>query len=211
MNKNHQFRYICITGSIACGKSLAGYFLKELHPATQLIEADEIVHRLLENDNKIIARIVKTFGKSFLSDDGNIDRKKLGSLVFKDSTARRKLERILHPPVIQIIKNWKEDIAKNNKPRNASFPLLAAAIIPLVFEGKYTEGWDCIVCVAAPASLQMERLIRERNLSKEEAILRINSQLPVEEKMKLSDYVIVNTGNKNFLKEQVAKLLTRIF
>ncbi len=207
MNKRC-LKYICLTGGIACGKSLAATYFKDLYPDICLIEADEIVHHLLKSDEKITNKIIETFGRTVAANRHGIDRKKLGKIVFKDYSARMKLEEILHPPVMEIIDQWKKDIALQKK--SAKGTALAMAIIPLVFEKKYTTGWDSIICVAAPVDIQIERLIKYRNLTRQDALLRINAQLPIDEKMKLSDYVLINSGDKNFLKQQVANLLNHI-
>ncbi len=208
MTAQNNIKYICVTGNIACGKSLVGLYLKELYPNAYIIEADAIVHDLLKNHNQTIKKIIDMFGEDILSKNKEIDRKKLGRIVFSNHTAKKRLEKILHPLVIKTIYKWREVLMKGSK--NAEKIRLAIAIIPLAFEVKYAGDWDSIVCVAAPRKLQIERLVKKRNFSKKDAISRVNSQLPIEEKMRLSDYVIINTGDKNILKQQVNKLITTL-
>ncbi|HXK61851.1 MAG TPA: dephospho-CoA kinase [Acidobacteriota bacterium] len=186
-----------LTGGIACGKS---YTLKELHRhGAHPIDADKIVHQLLLPGHEGYKRVVEAFGLEFLNSDSHLDRRKLGDLVFSDPTAREKLNQLIHPLVFEEERRLIEEAQLIH--RRAPMVVVDAAL--MVEAGSY-RNYDVIVMVYARPEVQLMRLILRDNLTEEEAIKRIESQMPLLEKIKYADYVIENSGKLSNTAEQVA-------
>ncbi|MGB9856564.1 MAG: dephospho-CoA kinase [Dictyoglomaceae bacterium] len=170
-----------ITGGIATGKSLVVKILRDLGAC--VISADEIVHFLL-SQSYYLNKIRKFFGNEVF--DGEIlNRKKLGRIIFSSEEKREKLNNLLHPPVLKIMK---EEIEKNKEKKG-----ILAFEVPLLFEVGIEDWFDEIWVVYAPLEKQLERLMKRDNISYEEAINRIKAQISLEEKIKRADYVIDNS------------------
>ena len=159
---------IGITGSIACGKSLVSNYLQE--KGYTIIDADKIGHMALEND-EVKKQLVNKFGKSILKDN-EVNRVTLGKLVFENNENLKELNNIIHP---QIRKNISEQIQvhKNEK--------LVFVDVPLLFEAKFDDLVEKIIVISLDEKIQLERLMNRNSLSKEEALQRIKSQIPVQE------------------------------
>ena len=188
---------IGITGSIACGKSLVSNYLQE--KGYTIIDADKIGHMALEND-EVKKQLVNKFGKSILKDN-EINRVTLGKLVFENNENLKELNNIIHP---QIRKNISEQIQvhKNEK--------LVFVDVPLLFEAKFDDLVEKIVVVSLDEKIQLERLMNRNSLSKEEALQRIKSQIPVREKEKLGDYVVDNSFTQENTYNQVDRILEKL-
>ena len=137
------------------------------------------------------------FGADILAADGEIDRRRLGRIVFVSALRRAELEAILHPAANRVIEAWIEEYA--GKP-------WIAAVVPLVYEVGWESRWDYIVCVSAPVRLQLERLVA-RGLSDGEAETRVSAQMPVEDKMRRADRVIFNAGPRELAREQMDRMI----
>ncbi len=185
---------ICITGGIACGKSLVGGVLEGMGVA--LVDADDVCHGLMRAGAPLNHRIAAEFGTEFVRADGEIDRRALGRIVSRDRVKLERLNSLVHPAARLALEEWMSGAERRLKAggRGDGTPDCVAAIVPLVFEADWSGGWDCIVCVAAPEVMQVERLMR-RGLTESEAFAWIRAQLPVEEKIRRSDYVIFNSGS----------------
>ena len=188
---------IGITGSIACGKSLVSNYLQE--KGYTIIDADKIGHMALEND-EVKKQLVNKFGKSILKDN-EINRVTLGKLVFENNENLKELNNIIHP---QIRKNISEQIQvhKNEK--------LVFVDVPLLFEAKFDDLVEKIVVVSLDEKIQLERLMNRNSLSKEEALQRIKSQIPVREKEKLGDYIVDNSFTQENTYNQVDRILEKL-
>ena len=188
---------IGITGSIACGKSLVSNYLQE--KGYTIIDADKIGHMALEND-EVKKQLVNKFGKSILKDN-EINRVTLGKLVFENNENLKELNNIIHP---QIRKNISEQIQghKNEK--------LVFVDVPLLFEAKFDDLAEKIIVVSLDEKTQLERLMYRNSLSKEEALQRIKSQIPVREKEKLGDYVVDNSFTQENTYNQVDRILEKL-
>jgi len=191
-----------ITGNIASGKSLVETFLIE--KGFPVIDADKIVHSLLENDRNIKEQVICVFeGFDIFKDTEKqiLSRNKIGKIAFHDRKKLKKLEEILHPAVkIKIEEFFEEN--KNKK--------LAAACVPLLFEAGMEDMFDYIVFVGIDPEIQLKRLIERNNLSEEEAKLRINSQIPQGKKAPKADFIIDNSGTKEETLEQLRNILVNI-
>ena len=188
---------IGITGSIACGKSLVSNYLQE--KGYTIIDADKIGHMALEND-KVKKQLVNKFGKSILKDN-EVNRVTLGKLVFENNENLKELNNIIHP---QIRKNISEQIQvhKNEK--------LVFVDVPLLFEAKFDDLVEKIIVISLDEKIQLERLMNRNSLSKEEALQRIKSQIPVREKEKLGDYVVDNSFTQENTYNQVDRILEKL-
>ncbi|MCV3376853.1 MULTISPECIES: dephospho-CoA kinase [unclassified Campylobacter] len=177
-----------VTSSIAGGKSSFIKIVQNLGFDT--LSADVIAHELLnENANSI----AKLFDNDDLIIAGKIDRKKLGTIVFNDLNAKKKLEDFLHPKIKEVILQKAQILDKKNK---AFFIEL-----PLFFENNHYQNLGKSILIYVPKELLLQRLMQRDNLDKNEALKRINLQLDIEEKLKKADFVIKNTsGYENFEK-----------
>lgn len=181
---------IGITGGIATGKTLVGNTLEEIK--VPVISADEIVHELLE-EKFYQDRIKEIFGEEVF-DNGILNRKKLAKIIFSNREDREKLNALLHPPVLQEIKRRLELI---------DFYDIVAVEIPLLFEVGVEDWFDEVWVVYAPLEMQIERIVSRDKVTEEEALLRIKSQMPMEEKIKKADFIIYNVGDVESTKDQV--------
>ena len=188
---------IGITGSIACGKSLVSNYLRE--KGYTIIDADKIGHMALEND-EVKKQLVNKFGKSILKNN-EVNRVTLGKLVFENNENLKELNNIIHP---QIRKNISEQIQvhKNEK--------LVFVDVPLLFEAKFDDLVEKIIVISLDEKIQLERLMNRNSLSKEEAVQRIKSQIPVREKEKLGDYVVDNSFTQENTYSQVDRILEKL-
>jgi dephospho-CoA kinase len=190
------FRYaIVLTGSIATGKSTVSKLLTSL--GFQIIDADKIAHEILDEQHQSIAEM---FGEKFVS-EGKVDRKALGAIVFADSEQRKKLEALLHPLI------YKEIARLSVKQDKLGEPYFID--IPLFFEGGRYPIEKSLV-VYTPKEQQLERLMHREGYTEEEALNRIQTQIPVEEKRKLASYVIDNSGTLTQLEKECERVKEEI-
>lgn len=172
---------IGLTGGIACGKTTIAKRFQEL--GAEIIDVDAIGHHLLKNDPSIYKRIVDEFGCSILNDKGEIDRSKLGRIVFSDYEKLKILNQIIHPPLIELTK---EIIARSKAENKNKIILVDAA---LLIELNLTYMVDKVILAYTDEDTQVQRLI-QRGMSYEEAFKRIHSQMPSSEKMHFADFII---------------------
>lgn len=191
---------IGLTGGIATGKSTVSTIFKENN--IPVIDADIEARLVVEKGSEGYQLIVETFGEDILLPDGEINRTKLGAIVFSDEKKRQKLNEITHPRIRQQILEKKKQAILNNE-------RLVVLDIPLLLEGKLQSIVDKVVVVSTDASVQLERLMKRNGYSKEEALQRIHAQMPLEEKEKLADVVIFNNGTEEELKASVEALIQK--
>lgn len=183
-----------LTGGIACGKTGVRKLLADRGAFT--IDADTIVHQLLDQKTELTDRIREQFGAEVLAPDGSVDRKKLGVVVFSDPEARRRLNRLVHPRVIAEEKRLLEEAERKGRE-------LAVVDAALMIETGTYRNYDRLVVVYCPRAAQMERLMARDGLSKEEAARRVDAQLSIEEKKPYADYVIDTSGSLEETERQV--------
>ncbi|MBC7331577.1 MAG: dephospho-CoA kinase, partial [Synergistetes bacterium] len=181
-----------LTGGLGCGKSEVLKILKE--HCISVISADEVVHELLRSEN-IKAKLREVFGEGIFDETGEVNRKVLANIVFKNKEKLEFLNSLIHPFVREIIR------FKISEARRSGEDLVAE--IPLLLESGGTYEVDIIVVVSAPAEAVFERLRRFRGWTEEEIKDRIKNQLPVEEKERMAHYVIYNDGDLEELREKV--------
>jgi dephospho-CoA kinase len=171
---------IGLTGNIATGKSTVARMLADLGALT--IDADRVAHEVMQPGTPVHASILAAFGEEILGADGAIDRVRLGEIVFSNPVALERLERIVHPAVIEAV---------DRRIASASAPVVVEAI-KLIEAGMATR-YDSLWVTTCPAEEQIRRLMVDRNLTREEAELRVRVQPPQEEKIARAD-VVIDTG-----------------
>ena len=191
---------IGLTGGIASGKSTVSTILKSMGLA--LIDADIIAREVVNVGAEAYHQIVETFGIEVLLPDQTIDRKKLGSIIFNDEEKRVLLNQIVHPAVRKKMIKEKERYLSNGEKT-------VILDIPLLFESKLTKLVDRTLLVYVNSEVQLERLMKRDNLSQEDALARISSQMPLHEKINLADAIIDNNGTFEELEAQIHQLLTK--
>ena len=174
---------IGLTGNIATGKSLVLRMLKELGADT--LDADDLVHILMRQGSPLYDKIVAEFGRYILDEDFEIDRGKLGNIVFCDSQALTHLEGITHPTVKREVERW---IAKSKA------DVVTVAAIKLIESGM-AENYDAVWVVSAGEDIQLQRLMTKRKMTGPKALIRIDAQSPQEGKVARADVVINNSGD----------------
>jgi dephospho-CoA kinase len=190
---------IGLTGGIASGKSTVTGMIREL--GIPVIDADQVARDVVKVGEEAYAQIVATFGQDILQANGEIDRAKLGAIVFHNERERKKLNAIVHPAVRRRMMEEKEVYVQNG----AKTIVLD---IPLLFESELTHFIDKVIVVYVDDEVQLERLMKRNGFSKEEALARIRSQLPLREKVKKADAVINNNGTVEETKQQLLQILT---
>ncbi len=180
-----------LTGGIGCGKSAVATLLKE--QGFVVIDSDQLSHQAL-NEPDVVAQLVKRWGRDCLGVQGLPDRKWIGKKVFADAKERQFLESVLHPRIASMRQEMIQDKSRSY-----------VVEIPLLFELGMQNQFDATVCVMCSDEARLGRL-KSRGLSREEAQLIINSQMPLQEKLKMADYVIFNDGSHDFLRSEVSRL-----
>ncbi|MCI5775395.1 MAG: dephospho-CoA kinase [Aerococcus sp.] len=191
-------KIIGLTGGIATGKSTVSNMFKA--HGIPIIDADQIVYDLEHKGEQGLQAIVDTFGAQYLDSDGELDRRKFGAKVFADSKALEQLNTILRPLIRQRILDAIQDV-------KATDAILAILDVPLLYEGGYDAICDDVVVVAVDEAQQKARLKARNQLSDEEAIQRIHSQLSLNEKVRRADFVIDNSQSLAHTEQQVEELL----
>ncbi|MED3571329.1 dephospho-CoA kinase [Cytobacillus praedii] len=189
-----------LTGGIASGKSTVSSILIE--KGITVIDADIEARLAVENGEEAYYEIVRQFGDEVLLTDGSIDRGKLGSIIFHNQEKRLMLNNIVHPAVRKRMIEKKEMAIDNGK-------RLIIMDIPLLFESKLTFLVDKTLLVYVDETVQLDRLMERNQLSKEDAIARIRSQMPLKEKIHLADAVINNNGTIEETKKQLGDILKK--
>jgi dephospho-CoA kinase len=186
-------RVIGLTGGIASGKSVVSRILRER--GLPVIDADHIAHEILATDEGVKQKVVAAFGPEVLTAAGAVDRARLGTIIFRDAQHRRDLERILHPMIGATL--WK---------RAQEAAEVVVLEIPLLIEQGEQTRVDLVVVVYATRERQIQRLMERDALPRGDAIRRIETQLPLEEKVAYAHYVINNNGSLEETEEQVLRL-----
>ncbi|WP_071395995.1 dephospho-CoA kinase [Bacillus tuaregi] len=189
---------IGLTGGIASGKSTVSEMLKK--QGITVIDADIEARLAVEIGEEAYNQIVHHFGRSILLEDGSINRAKLGEIIFNNEQERKVLNGMVHPAVRKrMIEKQAAAITRGET--------LIVLDIPLLFESKLTDMVDRILLVYVDEEVQLQRLMNRNQLTKEEALARIQSQMPLKEKKAKSDAVIDNNGTMEQTKQQLYSIL----
>ena len=189
-----------LTGNIGCGKSSLSELLMSKN--IDVIDAD-IISREIMYDKELLETIFYEFGTEIKNNDGTLNRKKLGNIVFNDDDMLIKLNSITHPAIKRKINDRIIDISNQGK----NIVVIDAA---LLIEGKFLDLVDKLVVITCNEEVQLNRVVNRDNMTKEEALKRINSQMKQNEKIKYADYIIDNSKDMNNLKDEFDKLFIYI-
>src|SRR5881398_2453147 len=189
---------IGITGGISTGKSTFCECVRGTLSTAKLFNADQAAHALVEFP-EVQQEIRAEFGSGVFSRDGDLNREKLRAIIFSDATKRRALERILHP---RIRRQWRAEAKKH---RNS--PDFFFADIPLLYETGGETLCDRVVVVALSYKVQLGRLMERMSIKPSEAKKMINSQMPLDEKIRRADHAAWNNGDRATLAKQARFLV----
>jgi dephospho-CoA kinase len=189
---------IGITGGISTGKSTFCECLCQLLPAAEFFNADQAAHVLLEL-SEVKQKIRSEFGKHVFSSNGDLNRANLRAIIFGDPTRKRALERILHP---RIRRQWRTEAKRYRNSLN-----FFVADIPLLYETGGESLCDRVVVVACSEKAQLARLRKRMSIRSDEAKRMINSQMPLDAKIRRADHVVWNNGNRAALIQQARFLV----
>lgn len=187
---------IAIVGNIASGKSTVENVLRK--KGYKVFDSDIIAHEVLDD---LSEKILEAFKDYDISENGRISRQKLGALVFDDKNLKEKLENIIHPEIKVRIKK----IFEENKLEKYIF-----VSIPLLFEVGWRNLFDKILFIYTEDKFRLNRLMQRNNFTKEEALARIKSQLPQEEKVKVSDFIINNNHSIDVLQKYIERFIIQL-
>ena len=190
-------KVIGLTGGIGSGKSTVAQFLAGLGAA--VIDADKVGHEAFKSDTELWQEVVAAFGKQILNPNGEIDRRKLGEIVFGNPDSLARLNQIMHPRMYNIVKAQIEE----NRRRGVKVVVLEA---PLLLEAGWTSLVDEVWVTVASESMVLGRLEKKTGMSREQSLARIRSQLPSEERVKQVDVVIDTDCSLDELEAKVREL-----
>jgi dephospho-CoA kinase len=195
------FVIVGLTGGIASGKTTVAEMIDDL--GTPVIDADRIAREVVEPGQPAWRDIKEAFGEEVITHDGNLDRPALGEVVFNDPHARKQLDTITHPRIAQLMMERANELREEGH----RWVVYDAA---LIVENGIHEWLDALIVVAADEDVQLERIIKRDGLSQSEAQKRIDSQMPLEEKIAVADYVVDNNGALEDTRGQVEQIFHQI-
>lgn len=185
---------LALTGSFGCGKSQALKYFKRLGATT--IDCDQIAHQLTTNKSpKILNTIIETFGAQTLNAQGHLDRIKMANLIFDRAGNRQKLEKILHPKIMNKVK---QRLKQSTRP-------IRVVETPLLFEAQLQNFFDATIAIWAPKHIILQRLTH-CGYPKRTILKRWQAQLPLKKKCQKADFILDNTNTPRDLKHQVNDL-----
>ena len=188
-----------LTGGVASGKSSVAAILREL--GVVVVDADALAREVVAPGTPGLAAVVEVFGPSVLAADGSLDRAALGSVVFADPERRAALEAIVHPLV-----RARAAELESAAPEGA----VVVHDIPLLVETGQADHFDAVLVVDVPTQVQVERAVRDRGWSEDEARRRISAQASRADRLAAATYVIDNTGTHEDLRHRVAEVLGQL-
>jgi dephospho-CoA kinase len=191
-----------LTGGIASGKSTVSAVLAEA--GARVIDADAIAREAARQGTPAYADIVAHFGRDILLPDGEIDRRRLGDIVFNDPVEKQVIESFIHP--------WVRDETARRLERIRGDEPNAVVIldVPLLFEAGLHHDVAEVIVVVVPEAVQLARLMARDRLSTAEALARIRSQMPIEQKKALATRVIDNSGSRESTRNQTLEVYRRL-
>lgn len=191
-----------LTGGIAAGKStVLGMFQEH---GFEVYDADSVAREVVTKGSIGLAQIVDQFGNQVLQNDGTLDRKKLGSIVFSNPEQLQKLNNITRPLIKKKILKTVAEVKKSSQTTISIFE------IQLLFEGNYQEYFNGVISLYVDPEIQLQRLMKRNNLTKKVALERINSQMSMTEKRQRADFVIDNSGDLTHLANEFDKLISQL-
>ena len=184
-----------LTGGVASGKSTVSAILSEL--GAVVVDADRLAREVVAKGTPGLGQVVEAFGPGILTEDGEMDRPRVGAIVFADEARRRVLEGIIHPLVR----------ARGAELEAAAGPgTLVVHDIPLLVETGQADRFDAVVVVDVPTEVQIERMVRDRGWTREDAEARVAAQATREQRRAVATHVIENTGTLEDLRHRVTEV-----
>jgi len=187
-----------LTGGIATGKSTVSSIFREA--GAIIIDADAIARDAVKKNLPAWHEIVNYFGEKVLLPDGEINRTYLGDIIFRDSSKKEILNKIVHPYVIQKVAELIEEIGKESPDS------IVILDVPLLIEAKMDKGLEDAILVYTPEWIQIERLIERDGISEGDALLRVRSQMPIDKKKEFSTIIIDNSGTIEATKKRALEV-----
>lgn len=194
-------KVIGLTGGIATGKSTAASMLRQL--GAKIIDADELAREIVEPGQEAWQEIVAAFGREIVCEDKSIDREKLRKKVFADPQARKRLESITHPHIRTLAQQRIQQLA-------AEGAEIVVYMAPLLFENQVQLWLRPVILVACDPATQKRRLQKRDGLNKKEIEQHLKAQMPLEEKIKLADFIIENNGSLVELERLIKEVWEKI-
>lgn len=192
---------IGLTGGIASGKSTVSRMLRER--GALIVDADLISREIVRPGSPVLQQIAEEFGQDILLENGELNRKKLGAIIFSDEEKRLKLNSLMHPPI-------RAEMLRQIHQYETEYPdKLIVADIPLLYESKLQHMFSEVMVVYVPLPVQVARLMERDGLTESQALERIRSQMPLEDKRRLADVVIDNSGSLEETAMQLDQYLKR--
>jgi dephospho-CoA kinase len=191
-----------LTGGIASGKSLVADMLKGL--GAYIIDSDSIARDVVKPGCEGWHGVVQEFGQQILTATGEIDREKLGNIIFSHEGSRQTLNALLHPPILLILKQQITAIGKQDP------QALVVAVVPLLIECGLQNDFDAVIVVWAPEDMQAQRLMRRNGLTREDALQRIRAQMLCDEKRNFATYIIDNDRDIAHTEQQVREIYLKL-
>jgi dephospho-CoA kinase len=188
-----------LTGGIASGKSTVAAILTEL--GAVVIDADRIAREVVAKGTPGLARVVAAFGAEVLTPEGEMDRPRVGAIVFADPVKRQVLEQIIHP----LVRARGQELE-----REAPADAVVVHDIPLLAETGQAAGFDAVIVVDVPEEIQIERMMRDRGVSEADARARIAAQASREQRRAVATYIIENTGTREDLRRRVTEVFDEL-
>lgn len=188
-----------LTGGVGSGKSTVSAMLDEL--GAVIIDADVIAREVVAKGTPGLEQVVEAFGEELLTDEGDLDRSRMGEIVFAEEERRRVLEGIIHPLVFERIVELEQSSSEDD---------VVVHDIPLLAESGNAYDFDAIVVVDAPDETRIERMVHDRGWTREAAESRIAAQASRDERLAIATHVLDNSGSLDDLRAQVTKLYSEL-
>lgn len=188
-----------LTGGIASGKSTVSAILTEL--GAVVIDADRLAREVVAKGTPGLQQVVEAFGPEILTEDGEMDRAAVGRIVFEDEHQRKRLESIVHPLVFERYAALEAAAPEDG---------IVVHDIPLLAESGRVADFDAVIVVDTPHETQVERMLRDRGMTREDAEARIAAQATREQRRAIATYVIENTGTREDLRQRVTEVFDEL-
>jgi dephospho-CoA kinase len=190
---------IGLTGGIACGKSTVATML--VQRGAMLVDADRIAREVVEPGSPVLVQVAERFGQEVLLEDGTLNRKKLGEMVFGNPAALKDLQDMMHPSIRALMRERMNEYEQQHPDR------LVVVDVPLLYESGLQSMFEAVMVVYVPRNVQLTRLILRDGWSTEQAENRLQAQMDIEEKKALADILINNEGSMEQTEGQVDQFL----
>lgn len=202
MIKQEDVVLVAITGGIGCGQSSVAKFWEEM--GAKVINADQMGHKVVNEDPEAKNEIRKHFGKKVFFRNGKLNRKLLGRIVFEDEVKTKLLNKIVHPRMVSRIIDEIEEARDTGKYK------IIAIDAALIYEINLEHMFDAVVVVSSRLKNRIDRIIERDGLSEKEILDRISKQIPIEDKVKWADFVINNNSSLEQLKKRSVSLYHKL-